>query len=78
MIPSSTGAAKALHLVIPELKGKLDVTPCASPHPMSASSTSPFSSTSLRPKESVNAALKAAATAHEGHSRLHGRGTRLR
>src|SRR5207249_9261505 len=24
MIPSSTGAAKALHLVIPELKGKLD------------------------------------------------------
>ena len=24
MIPSSTGAAKALHLVIPALKGKLD------------------------------------------------------
>jgi len=24
MIPSSTGAAKALHLVLPELKGKLD------------------------------------------------------
>jgi glyceraldehyde 3-phosphate dehydrogenase len=24
MIPTSTGAAKALHLVIPELKGKLD------------------------------------------------------
>jgi glyceraldehyde 3-phosphate dehydrogenase len=24
MIPSSTGAAKALHLVIPELKGRLD------------------------------------------------------
>ena len=24
MIPTSTGAAKALHLVVPELKGKLD------------------------------------------------------
>ena len=24
MIPTSTGAAKALHLVIPELKGKMD------------------------------------------------------
>ncbi len=30
MVPTSTGAAKAIGLVLPELKGKLDATPCAS------------------------------------------------
>jgi len=39
MIPTTTGAAKALKLVIPELAGKLTAFPCACPHPMSRSST---------------------------------------
>jgi glyceraldehyde 3-phosphate dehydrogenase len=34
MIPTSTGAAKAVGLVLPELKGKLDGVPCACPRPM--------------------------------------------
>ena len=32
MIPTSTGAAKALHLVVPELKGKLDGVAIRVPH----------------------------------------------
>ena len=31
MIPTTTGAAKAVSLVIPELKGKFDGMACASP-----------------------------------------------
>ena len=33
MIPTTTGAAKAVALVLPELKGKLDASPSASPRP---------------------------------------------
>src|ERR1700747_746024 len=61
MIPTSTGAAKALHLVIPELKGKLDgyamrvPTPNVSVVDLTVFVDKPAS------KESVNAALKAAA-----------------
>ena len=61
MIPSSTGAAKALHLVIPELKGKLDgyamrvPTPNVSVVDLTVFTEKPAS------VESVNAALKAAA-----------------
>lgn len=33
MVPTSTGAAKAIGLVLPELKGKLDATPSACPSP---------------------------------------------
>src|SRR5271168_357052 len=61
MIPSSTGAAKALHLVIPELKGKLDgyamrvPTPNVSVVDLTVFVEKPAS------VESVNAALKAAA-----------------
>jgi len=61
MIPSSTGAAKALHLVIPELKGKLDgyamrvPTPNVSVVDLTVFVDKPAS------KDSVNAALKAAA-----------------
>ena len=61
MIPTSTGAAKALHLVIPELKGKLDgyamrvPTPNVSVVDLTVFTEKPAS------VESVNAALKAAA-----------------
>jgi len=61
MIPSSTGAAKALHLAIPELKGKLDgysmrvPTPNVSVVDLTVFTEKPASI------QSVNAALKAAA-----------------
>jgi len=61
MIPTSTGAAKALHLVIPELKGKLDgyamrvPTPNVSVVDLTVITEKPVS------VEAVNAALKKAA-----------------
>ena len=61
MIPSSTGAAKALHLVIPELKGKLDgyamrvPTPNVSVVDLVAVTKKPTTT------EEVNGSLKAAA-----------------
>jgi glyceraldehyde 3-phosphate dehydrogenase len=61
MIPSSTGAAKALHLVIPALKGKLDGYAMRVPTPnVSVVDLTVFveKSTSV---EAVNSALKTAA-----------------
>ena len=61
MIPTSTGAAKALHLVIPDLKGKLDgysirvPTPNVSVVDLTVMTNKPVT------VESVNAALRAAA-----------------
>jgi glyceraldehyde 3-phosphate dehydrogenase len=61
MIPSSTGAAKALHLVIPALKGKLDGYAMRVPTPnVSVVDLTVFVDKPAT-KESVNAALKAAA-----------------
>jgi len=61
MIPSSTGAAKALHLVIPELKGKLDGYAMRVPTPnVSVVDLTVFVGKNAT-VESVNAALKAAA-----------------
>jgi glyceraldehyde 3-phosphate dehydrogenase len=61
MIPTSTGAAKALHLVIPELKGKLDGYALRVPTP----NVSVVDLTVIVEKqvsvESVNAALRRAA-----------------
>jgi glyceraldehyde 3-phosphate dehydrogenase len=61
MIPTSTGAAKALHLVIPELKGKLDGYSIRVPTP----NVSVVDLTVMTEKpatvESVNAAMKRAA-----------------
>ena len=61
MIPTSTGAAKALHLVIPELKGKLDGYAMRVPTP----DVSVVDLTVMTEKpatvESVNGALRAAA-----------------
>jgi glyceraldehyde 3-phosphate dehydrogenase len=61
MIPTSTGAAKAIYLAIPELKGKLDGVAIRVPTPnvslvdLTAELGKPASA------ESINAALKAAA-----------------
>jgi glyceraldehyde 3-phosphate dehydrogenase (phosphorylating) len=61
MIPSSTGAAKALHLVIPELKGKLDGYAMRVPTPnVSVVDLTVFVEKAAT-KDSVNAAMKAAA-----------------
>ena len=61
MIPTTTGAAKALHLVIPALKGKLDGYSLRVPTPNV--SVVDLTVMTERPAtvESVNAALKAAA-----------------
>ena len=61
MIPTSTGAAKALHLVVPELKGKLDGFAIRVPTPNVSVVDLTFTSEKPLTKESVNAALKAAA-----------------
>jgi len=61
MIPTTTGAAKALHLVIPELKGKLDGFSMRVPTPnVSVVDLVVFTEKKTTPEE-VNAALKAAA-----------------
>jgi glyceraldehyde 3-phosphate dehydrogenase len=61
MIPSSTGAAKALHLVIPELKGKLDGYAMRVPTPdVSVVDLTVFTEKPAT-AATVNAALKAAA-----------------
>jgi glyceraldehyde 3-phosphate dehydrogenase len=61
MIPSSTGAAKALHLVIPELKGKLDGYAMRVPTPnVSVVDLTVFVDKPAT-KDSVNAALRTAA-----------------
>jgi glyceraldehyde 3-phosphate dehydrogenase len=61
MIPTSTGAAKALHLVIPELKGKLDGFAMRVPTPnVSVVDLVAFTDKKTSAEE-VNAAMKAAA-----------------
>ncbi len=62
LIPASTGAAKAIGLVIPELNGKLNGFAVRAPSRPARSSTSP-SSPRATTVEEVNGALKAAADA---------------
>lgn len=61
MIPSTTGAAKALHLVLPELKGKLDGYAMRVPTPNVSVVDLTVTVTKPATVESVNAAMKAAA-----------------
>jgi glyceraldehyde 3-phosphate dehydrogenase len=61
MIPSSTGAAKALKLVIPETAGKLDGFSMRVPTPNVSIVDLTFISEKATDVKSVNAALKAAA-----------------
>ncbi len=61
MIPTSTGAAKAIGLVIPELKGKLDGVAIRVPTPNVSLVDLVIESEKPATKESVNAAFKEAA-----------------
>ncbi|MFT3673350.1 type I glyceraldehyde-3-phosphate dehydrogenase [Aestuariivirga sp.] len=61
MIPTSTGAAKAVGLVLPELKGKLDGFAMRVPTPNVSVVDLKFIAKKATTKEEVNAAIKAAA-----------------
>ncbi len=61
MIPTSTGAAKALHLVVPELKGKLDGVAIRVPTPNVSVVDLTVQLDKAATAESINAALEAAA-----------------
>lgn len=63
MIPTTTGAAKAIGLVIPELKGKLDGLAIRVPTPNVSLVDVVLKVQKATTKEEVNAALKAAAAA---------------
>jgi len=61
MIPTSTGAAKAIGLVIPELKGRLDGTSIRVPTPNVSCVDFKFIAKRTTTVEEINAAIKAAA-----------------
>lgn len=61
MIPTSTGAAKAIGLVIPDLKGKLDGISIRVPTPNVSVVDFKFVARKATTKEEINAAIKAAA-----------------
>ncbi|MDR3373676.1 MAG: type I glyceraldehyde-3-phosphate dehydrogenase [Ancalomicrobiaceae bacterium] len=61
MIPTSTGAAKAVGLVLPELKGKLDGVAIRVPTPNVSVVDLVFVAKKATTKDEVNAAIKAAA-----------------
>ncbi len=74
MIPTSTGAAKALKLVIPAMAGKLDGFAIRVPTPNVSVVDLTFVAEKPITAESINAAMKAAAAAlAQGHPRLHRR-----
>src|SRR3712207_5824462 len=61
MIPTSTGAAKAVGLVLPELNGKLDGSAIRVPTPNVSVADLKFVAKRATSKDEVNAAIKAAA-----------------
>ena len=61
MVPTSTGAAKAIGLVLPELKGKLDGYAMRVPVPTGSATDLTFEAGRETTVEEVNAAIKAAA-----------------
>jgi glyceraldehyde 3-phosphate dehydrogenase len=61
LVPSSTGAAKAIGLVLPELKGKLDGYALRVPVPTGSATDLTFEAARETTVEEVNAAVKAAA-----------------
>ncbi|MBS2025706.1 MAG: aldehyde dehydrogenase, partial [Deltaproteobacteria bacterium] len=62
MIPASTGAAKAIHLVLPQLKGKLKGTSMRVPTPNVSVIDLTVELSKAVTKEEINAAFKAAAS----------------
>ena len=78
MIPTTTGAAKAVGLVLPELKGKLTASRCGRPVPTGSVVDLVVTTPSRSTVDEINAALKAAAegplkgsSLHRGPDRLH-------
>jgi glyceraldehyde 3-phosphate dehydrogenase len=65
MVPTSTGAAKAIGLVLPELKGKLDGYAIRVPVPTGSATDLTVSVSRETTVEEVNAALKAASETDE-------------
>ena len=63
MIPTTTGAAKAVGLVLPELKGKLDGSAIRVPTPNVSVVDFKFVAKRATTKDEINAAIKAAADA---------------
>jgi glyceraldehyde 3-phosphate dehydrogenase len=61
VVPTSTGAAKAIGLVLPELKGKLDGYALRVPVPTGSATDLSFEASRETSVEEVNAAVKAAA-----------------
>jgi glyceraldehyde 3-phosphate dehydrogenase len=61
IVPTSTGAAKAIGLVLPELKGKLDGFALRVPIPTGSATDLTFTANAATTVEEVNAAVKAAA-----------------
>ena len=79
MVPTSTGAAKAIGLVLPELKGKLDGYAIRVPVPTGSATDLTVTVSRETTVEEVNAALKAGRRVRRtpGHPDLHGRADRL-
>ena len=72
MIPTSTGAAKAIGLVLPELKGKIDGFSMRVPTPNVSVVDFVCELGKAADEKAINAALKAAADGpDQGHPRLH-------
>jgi glyceraldehyde 3-phosphate dehydrogenase len=61
VVPTSTGAAKAVSLVLPELKGKLDGFAMRVPIPTGSATDLTFQAGKETSVDEVNAAIKAAA-----------------
>jgi glyceraldehyde 3-phosphate dehydrogenase len=61
IVPTSTGAAKAIGLVLPELKGKLDGYALRVPVPTGSATDLTFTASRETSVDEVNAAMKAAA-----------------
>lgn len=66
MIPTSTGAAKAIGLVIPELDGRLDGTALRIPTPNVSAVDLTFEASRDVTRDEVNAIVQAAANGHMG------------
>ena len=65
IVPTSTGAAKAVALVLPQLKGKLDGYALRVPTPTGSATDLTFTASREVTVEEVNAAVKAAAEGPE-------------
>jgi glyceraldehyde 3-phosphate dehydrogenase len=61
VVPTSTGAAKAISLVMPELKGRLDGFALRVPIPTGSATDLTFTASRETSVDEVNAAVKAAA-----------------